>query len=114
MYRTAMCFALTLVFAASSLNVSWAATNAKSTTKTTITLKVLSCEGCAKRVREKLTAVSGVSEVKTDLKTKSATISPKRDATPSPKQLWEAVEEAGKTPVKLVGPSGTFTSKPKK
>ena len=91
MYRTAMCFAMTLIVAASSLNVGWAATNANSTTTTTITLKVLSCEGCAKRVREKLTAVNGVSEVKTDLKTKSATISPKRDATPSPKQLWEAV-----------------------
>ncbi len=114
MYRTAMCFALTLVFAASSLNVSWAATNAKSTTKTTITLKVLSCEGCAKRVREKLTAVSGVSEVKTDLKTKFATIISKRDATLSPKALWEAVEKAGKTPLKLIGPDGTFTSKPKK
>ncbi|QDV81067.1 heavy-metal-associated domain-containing protein [Botrimarina mediterranea] len=113
MYRIAMCFALTLVFAASSLNVGFAATNATSTTKTTITLKVLSCEGCAKRVREKLTAVSGVSEVTTDLKAKSATISPQRDATPSSKALWEAVEEAGKTPVKLVGPSGTFTSKPK-
>lgn len=114
MYRTAMCFALTLAFAASSLNVSWAATDAKTPTKTTITLKVLSCEGCAKRVREKLTAVNGVGDVKTDLKTKSATVSPKRDATPSPKQLWEAIEKAGKTPVKLVGPSGTFTSKPKK
>lgn len=114
MYRSAMCCALTLVLVASAHNVGWAATDAKSTTKTTITLKVLSCEGCAKRVREKLTAVSGVSEVKTDLKAKSATITPEGDSTPSPKQLWEAVEEAGKTPVKLDGPDGTFTSKPKK
>ena len=109
-----MCFALTLAFATNSMNVSWAASDAASITKTTITLKVLSCEGCAKRVREKLSSVSGVGDVKTDLKTKSAIIVPKRDATPSPKLLWEAIEKAGKTPVKLVGPSGTFTSKPKK
>ena len=114
MYRAAICFALTLAFAASSLNMSWAASGATSFVKTTLTLKVLDCEGCAKRVRENLEAVSGVSEVKTDLTTDSATITSTRDATPSPKLLWEAVERAGKTPVKLVGPSGTFTSKPKK
>lgn len=112
MYRTAMCFALTLAFAASSLNVSWAATDTKTPTKTTITLKVLSCEGCAKRVREKLSAVRGVGDVKTDLKTKSATVTPKLDEKLSPRQLWEAVEKSGKLPVKLHGPSGTFTSKP--
>lgn len=74
---------------------------------------MLDCEGCAKRVRQNLEAVSGVSEVTTDLKAKTATITPKGDATPSPKSLWEAIEDAGKTPVKLLGPSGTFTSKPK-
>jgi len=113
-YRIAMCFAFTFAFAASSINISWAASEATPSTKTIITLKVLSCEGCAKRVREKLTSVSGVGNVKTNLKTKSATIIPDRNATLSPKLLWEAVEKAGKTPVKLIGPSGTFTSKPKK
>jgi len=113
MYRVAVIFVFTLACAASTMNMSWAVSDAATSTKTTITLKVLSCEGCAKRVREKLTAVSGVGDVKTDLRTKSATIVPKRGATPSPKLLWEAIEKAGKTPLKLVGPSGTFTSKPK-
>ena len=47
-------------------------------------------------------------------KSKTAIVVPKGDATLSPLQLWEAVEKAGKVPVKLEGPSGTFTSKPKK
>ena len=108
-----MCIALTLAFAASSTNMSSAASDDTSFAKTTLTLKVLDCEGCAKRVRQNLEAVSGVSEVKTDLTTKSATVTSKRIEMPSPKLLWEAVEKAGKTPVKLIGPSGTFTTKPK-
>ena len=112
MYRTSLCIALTFAIAL-CLSTTSSAAPAETTTKTTITLKVLSCEGCAKRVREKLSAVSGVGDVKTDLKTKSATVVPKRDAKLSPRQLWEAVEKAGKTPVKLHGPCGTFTSKPK-
>ena len=113
MYRAAICFAMTLVFASSSLNTSWAAGEATSSAKTTLILRVLDCEGCAKRVRESVEAVSGVKEVKTDLTAKSATITSKRNEIPSPKLLWEAVEGAGKTPVKLIGPSGTFTTKPK-
>lgn len=111
MYRTTVCITLTLAIALCISTRSPAATSEKSTT-TTITLKVLSCESCAQRVREKLSSVRGVGEVKTDLKTKTATIVPKRDAKLSPRQLWEAVEEAGKKPLKLVGPSGTFTTKP--
>ena len=45
---------------------------------------------------------------------KTAIVVPKGDATLSPLELWEAIEKAGKVPVKLEGPSGTFTSKPKK
>ncbi|EMI23089.1 Heavy metal transport/detoxification protein domain protein [Rhodopirellula europaea SH398] len=84
-----------------------------STTKTTITLKVLTCENCAKKVAAKLNEVPGVESVKTDVESKTAIVVPKGSATLSPLQLWEAIEKAGKEPVKLVGPSGTFTSKPK-
>ena len=112
MYRTSQCLALTFAFALCLSSASSAATPEKSM-KTTITLKVLSCEGCAKRVREKLSSVRGVDAVTTDLKTKSAVVTPKGETKLSPRQLWEAVEKAGKTPVKLRGPSGSFTSKPK-
>ena len=113
MYRLLTCVALALaVYSTSSL---WAAddTVSANTIKTTITLQVLTCEGCAKNVAAELSEVPGVGGVKPDVKSKPATVTPKVNAILSPLQLWEAVEKAGKTPVKLTGPSGTFTSKPK-
>ncbi|MCR9208096.1 MULTISPECIES: heavy-metal-associated domain-containing protein [Rhodopirellula] len=118
MYRTPLCLTLTFVLAVCMTAQSRVANAADavgaSTTKTTITLKVLTCESCAKKVAAKLSAVSGVGGVKTDVKSKTAIVVPKGSATLSPLQLWEAIEKAGKEPVKLEGPSGTYTSKPKK
>ncbi len=116
MYRTSLCLALTFTVALCMTAQSRVAADAvnASTTKTTITLKVLTCENCAKKVAAKLTEVSGVGDVRMDVKSKTATVTPKSSATPSPLQMWEAIEKAGKEPVKLEGPSGTFTSKPKK
>ncbi|WP_238388654.1 heavy-metal-associated domain-containing protein [Roseimaritima ulvae] len=117
MYRTPLCLALAFALAVCMMTQSRvaSATDAvnASTTKTTVTLKVLTCESCAKKVAEKLTEVRGVGSVKTDVKSKTAIIVPKRSATLSPLQLWEAIEKAGKEPVKLEGPSGTFKCKPK-
>ena len=110
MYRTSLCLALTFAFAVCLAGQSWAANAAA---KTTITLKVLTCESCAKKVAAELSEVPGVGGVKTDVKTKSAIVIPKDDAMLSPLHLWEAIEKAGKSPLKLEGPSGTFTSKPK-
>ena len=89
------------------------ATVAVDSGKTVITLKVLTCESCAKKVAAQLKEVAGVSDVKMDVKSKTASVVAKSNATPSPKKLWEAVEKAGKVPVKLAGPSGTFMAKPK-
>ena len=113
MCRTSLCVALTFALAASVTSRVRAALG-ESTTKTTITLKVLDCESCAKKVATKLSEVRGVGDVTTDVKSKTAIVVPKGEATLSPLQLWEGVEKAGKVPVKLEGPSGTFTSKPKK
>ncbi|MEO9591256.1 MULTISPECIES: heavy-metal-associated domain-containing protein [Rhodopirellula] len=115
MYRTSLCLALTFAVALCMTAQSRVAADAvnASTTKTTITLKVLTCESCAKKVAAKLTEVSGVGSVKTDVKSKTAIVVPKGNVSLSPLQLWEAIEKAGKEPVKLEGPSGTFTSKPK-
>ena len=112
MYRLLTCVALAV--AVYSTSPAWASdTVGAVTNKTTITLQVLTCEGCAKKVAAELSEVPGVGSVKTDVKSKTATVIPKGNVTLSPLQLWEAVEKAGKTPVKLTGPSGTFTSKPK-
>jgi hypothetical protein len=49
-----------------------------------------------------------------NVKSKVVVVTPKKNLGLSPLQLWEAIEKAGKEPVKLTGPGGTFTSKPKK
>lgn len=114
MYRTSLCLALPFALAVCMLAHSRVANAADaSTSKTTIALKVLDCESCAKKVAAKLSEVRGVGDVKMDVKSKTATVIPKGSATLSPLQMWEAIEKAGKEPVKLEGPSGTFTSKPK-
>jgi copper chaperone CopZ len=81
-------------------------------TLTTLTVPKIDCPSCAKKVADALEKVSGVASVKTDNKAGTAVVTPKRGADLSPRALWEAVEEVGKQPTKLVGPKGTFTSKP--
>ncbi|MBL8798256.1 MAG: heavy-metal-associated domain-containing protein [Planctomycetia bacterium] len=79
---------------------------------TTIKVESIHCQGCAKRIVTKLSAVPGVAKVQTDFKAATTLISPRSDATLSPKALWEAMEASGHKPVKLQGPAGTFTEKP--
>ena len=71
------------------------------------------CGGCVKRINARLTTMPEIAGVKCDVATKSATVTPGTSGV-SPRVLWEALEEIGKTPVKLVGPTGTFTTKPAK
>jgi Cu+-exporting ATPase len=71
------------------------------------------CAGCAKKIANALATVPGVAAVQTDLPTETAIVAPHEQKAPSPRALWEAVEKAGFQPVKLQGPAGTFTSKPK-
>ena len=80
---------------------------------TTITIDGEMCSGCVKKLTSKLIEVPGVRDIKGDVKAKTMTITPASGANVSPLSLWEAVEKAGKKPGKLVGPRGTFTSKPK-
>lgn len=80
---------------------------------TVLTVKGMHCAGCAKKIAGKLTAVPGVEQVKADVPKSFFVVTPAGDESPSPKALWEAVEKAGYAAVKLEGPSGTFTKKPK-
>ena len=80
---------------------------------TTISLKGMHCQGCASKVAGNLQAVQGVDKAEVDAAKALAVVIAKGNAVPSPKALWEAVEKAGFTPTKLVGPAGTFTKKPK-
>lgn len=78
-----------------------------------LTVKGMHCAGCAKKIAGKLTAVRGVEQVKADVPKSYFLVTPVEGQTPSPKALWEAVEKAGYTAVKLEGPSGSFSKKPR-
>ncbi len=85
----------------------------QTTTKTTvITIEDLDCPSCAKAVEKALAKVPGVESVKTDVKTQTATVTPKGDSKLSAKALWEAVEGADFKVTKIEGPGGTYTAKP--
>ena len=72
------------------------------------------CGGCVKNITTRLQKVSDIEKIECDIATKTVTITPKSDKTLSPKFVWETMAEIGKTPKKLVTPSGTFTAKPNK
>jgi len=80
---------------------------------TTISVKGMQCSACASHVAENLQGIPGVAKAQADAAKAVAVVTAKGNASPSPKALWEVVEKAGYTPVKLVAPSGTFTTKPK-
>ena len=80
---------------------------------TVVTIEGEMCGGCVKKIKAALSEVKGIAEVTGDSKTKRVTITPSPAVDLSPRALWEAIEKAGKKPVLLAGPHGTFKSKPK-
>lgn len=81
---------------------------------TTVYVKDMHCNSCAKKIAGKLYAVPGVVSVKTNYKKGTAVVTPQKSKTPSPKALWEAVEAATFKPVKIASPLGTYTKKPRR
>jgi len=79
---------------------------------TAIQVKGLHCNHCARRIATKLQAVPNVAAVHADLKTNTMIVSPREATDVSPRAIWEAAEAARFEPVRLVGPLGTFTTKP--
>lgn len=79
---------------------------------TIITVSDMHCAGCAKKMAAKLYQIPGVATVQADVPSTRLIIVAAPQQAPSPKALWEAVENAGYTPAKLEGPGGTFTAKP--
>lgn len=80
----------------------------------TFTVKGMCCAKEAEPCVKELEKVKGVAKVKADPKKGTLTIEPKPKTEPSPKELWEAVEKAKVTPVKLAMAHESFTKKPKK
>jgi len=83
-------------------------------TPTVITCSHIEDEGCIESLKTELMKVEGVASVKGDIPKKTVTVTPKSGVVLSPKALWEAADKSGEKPTKLDGPSGLFTSKPKK
>jgi hypothetical protein len=79
---------------------------------TAITVKKM-CPSCAKKINQRLMKVGGVAAATNDLERKAYTATPTAGTVLSPRELWEAVEAGGEVPVRLSGPSGTFSSKPR-
>jgi Cu+-exporting ATPase len=90
-----------------------ASLRAASPATTLIEVHNMHCAACARKIAGKLYAVPGVVAVRTDVAANTATITPQQQRQPSPKAMWEAVEKAGFKPIKLEGPAGTFSSKPR-
>ena len=80
---------------------------------TAIHVDDMHCPACAKKIVTKLQTVEGVASANANVEAGEAIVAPNGKAKLSPRALWEAVEAAGYTPTKLVGPSGAFTEKPK-
>lgn len=91
----------------------WHAATAADPKPTTITVSEMDCPSCAKKIADQLAKVEGVAKAEADVKTKVVKVTAKAGHTPSPKALWEAVEKLDKTPTRLDGPGGVFTTKPK-
>lgn len=79
---------------------------------TYINVPEMECNGCAGKLSKRLKTVPGVAVVQTDVNSDWISVTPQPGAALSPKQLWEAIEQAGKTPTKLQGPNGEFTALP--
>ncbi len=103
----------TFVAALTAVSLSWSVAQAADPPVTAIYVKDMHCQTCAKKIASKLYTVPGVVKVTTDLKKGLAIIVPQKSKNPSPKAIWEAVEAATFEPVKIAGPLGTFTEKPK-
>ena len=107
MSRTIACAALLLmVFAATK-----AAEAAETPAATVITVGEM-CGGCVKKINAKFENAKGITSVRCDIPTKTVTLTPASGYRLSPRGLWVMMDEIGKTPTKLAGPSGTFTEKP--
>ncbi len=78
----------------------------------TITTKTL-CPKCAGSIVGRVRQIKGVADAGADVKSKTFTFVPKPGSKLSPRALWEVVQKGGEQPVRLAGPTGVFTKKPR-
>ena len=81
--------------------------------KTTVVTVGEMCGGCVVKITARLEKMPSVGKIDCDIKTKTVTITPAAGKDLTAVAVWDAMAEIGKTPKKMVAPSGTFTSRPK-
>ena len=86
--RSSVSWGLALTLTAFAVVLLSQAPAGESAKLTVISIDELDCPTCAKKVEKNLSEVKGVAEVKTDVKTSTATVAAKMGAAPSPKSLW--------------------------
>lgn len=84
-----------------------------SAVKTVIDVEDMDCPSCAKKIVAKVKDVTGVAKAEPDTGKQKLTVFHAENSKVSPRAVWEAVEKAGFKPVRLEGPTGNFTAKPK-
>jgi len=72
------------------------------------------CGGCVKKVHRRFGDDDKVGRIECDADASTVTFHPARGKSYTARYLWVEMDEIGKAPLKLVGPEGTFTSKPRK
>ncbi len=112
MQRRKFLFGCALALVAPSTSAYGESRKTKKRRHTTVIVKDMHCAHCAKKIVRQLFKVKGVKYAKAVVKTNAATVTPEDKKQLSPKILWEAVEKAGFTPVKLIGPTGIYRKKP--
>jgi copper chaperone CopZ len=105
-----------IMFLASATSIALfsAVAGAADVTYTTINVEKMCCQGCVQKVAAQLYAVKGVKEVRASIKKRTVYVLPQRGKVLSPRSLWVAVEQADDRPLKLAGPSGVFTTRPRR
>tara|TARA_E500000305_G_C4008129_1_gene231165 strand:+ start:1274 stop:1615 length:342 start_codon:yes stop_codon:yes gene_type:complete len=72
------------------------------------------CGGCVKKVHRRFDDDEKIGRVNCNVDEKTVTFYPVKEKSFTARYLWVEMDEIGKTPIKLVGPEGTFSSKPGK
>lgn len=70
------------------------------------------CPTCGQKIATTLRAMPGVVDAQVQVEAKALVIIAQPQVVLSPRALWETVERGGEQPLRLSGPSGTFTEKP--
>lgn len=78
---------------------------------TVVTVKKM-CPTCAKKINRGLAKVTGAAAAKNEIETRTYSVTPKPGKVLSPREVWTVVSEGGEVPLRLDGPSGSFTTEP--